>query len=213
MRINDNIKRIRKERGITLEELGKAIGVSKQTIQRYESGQIVTIPYEKITGLASALHVSPAELMGWAESATDENSELYKKYPDLSPIAKRRLPILGSIACGEPILMVEEIDLYTDALTKVDCDFVLRAKGDSMINARIYDGDLVFIKRGVDVINGKIYAVSIDDTCTLKRVFRYEHYINLIAENPKYEPIVITDTDGKDVRIIGRAVGFQGNVI
>ena len=94
----------------------------------------------------------------------------------------------------------------------VAADFVLRARGDSMINARIYDGDIVFIKSQPDVENGQIAAVVIDDEATLKRVYKQNSFITLQSENPAYPPLVISSSSGKNVKIIGRAVAFQGVV-
>ena len=113
---------------------------------------------------------------------------------------------MGEIACGEPIFANEEYETYMDLDTDIQADFVLKAKGDSMVNARIFDGDIVFIRQQPDVNDGEIAAVIIDDEATLKRVYKYENHISLNAENPIYKPIQVRYDDAKNVKIIGRAI-------
>lgn len=192
------LKSIRLERGMTLEELGEAIGTSKQTIHRYENGIIDNIPKAKIEALASALKVTPSELMGWSEGA---------------PIEAKRLPMLGEISCGKPIFANEEHDGYV-ITANIDADFCLTAHGDSMIGARIYDGDIVFIQSADTVRDGEIAAVIIGDEATLKRVYYYpkEEKLVLSPENPKYAPLVFVGRELIGVKILGRAVAFQSRL-
>ena len=122
--------------------------------------------------------------------------------------------MLGEIACGEPIYANEERESYVELGTKIDCDFCLKAKGDSMINARILDGDIIFIKKQPVVDNGEIAAVLIEDEATLKRVFYYPEKQKLVlqAENPKYEPLVYIGEELNEIKILGKAVFFQSDV-
>lgn len=124
----------------------------------------------------------------------------------IRPAVKRRYKYLGEIACGEPIFADEQFETYIDLESDTNADFVLKAKGDSMINARIHDGDMVFIKEQPDVADGEIAAVIIDDEATLKRVYKYDDHISLCSENPRYKPINIKADEGKNIRIIGKAV-------
>ena len=112
-----------------------------------------------------------------------------------------------SIAAGRPILCEEELEI-TDA-ADVACDFALRVAGDSMIGARIRDGDLVFIRRQDDVDDGQIAAVIVDDSATLKRVYHVPGGVQLISENPEYSPMLYTEDDVNDIHLIGLAVGFM----
>lgn len=116
------------------------------------------------------------------------------------------LPVIGEIACGTPILAEENIKEYIAVDNRIHADFLLIAKGDSMINARIFDGDMVYIKQQSDVENGEIAAVLIDDKATLKRVYKYPNKVVLRAENPKYEDIIITENENQNTRILGKAV-------
>ena len=118
----------------------------------------------------------------------------------------------GEIACGEPIYANREYETYVEASADIDADFCLRAKGDSMINARIFDGDVVFIKSQPDVENGEIAAVRIGDEVTLKRVYKYTNRIELRAENPLYSPLNYEGAELNEIQIIGKAVIFQSFV-
>jgi len=204
--VANRLKELRRRAGMTLEELAERVDTSKQTIHRYENGVIANIPHEKIKKLAAALEVSPSELMGWEESVYS--------YDNLLPIKKKNLPLIGTIACGEPIYASEEYGSFVSINSDIDANFCLRAKGDSMIGARIYDGDLVFIREQDTVDNGEIAAVIINDEATLKRVYYYpdESKIILSPENPRYAPLVYINEELNSIKILGKAVAFQSVV-
>ena len=178
----------------------------------------------KLTVLALALNVSESWLMGLdvpmerqSSDSVDPAPALLGSIPNLLPLPKtRKVPRLGTIACGEPILAQENIENYDKAPEGVNCDFTLKCKGDSMVGARINDGDIVYIRQQDEVENGEIAAVLVDDAgesdATLKRVYLYENQIVLQAENPKYSPWVYTGEDMNKVRIIGKAVAFLSEV-
>lgn len=213
MGLKENIKSKRLEHKMTLEELANKVGVSRQTIQRYESGIISNIPSDKIESIANILHVSPAYLMGWEESSAKKNA--IPSFDNIYPIEVKEIPLLGDIACGEPIYANEDRESYVLAGTDIDADFCLKAKGDSMIGARIYDGDIVFIKKQSIVDNGEIAAVVIDDEATLKRVYyeRDKNRLTLQAENPKYRPLTYEDEELDHIHILGKAIAFQSDII
>ncbi|MBP3308545.1 MAG: helix-turn-helix domain-containing protein [Clostridia bacterium] len=195
---------------MTLEELADAIGTSKQTIHRYENGIISNIPADKVLKLAAALDVSPAELMGWdGEDFSSFN------YNNVLPYSVKRIPMLGNIACGEPIFADEEHESFVNVGDGIDADFCLRASGDSMMGARIFDGDIVFIRKQEAVDNGEIAAVIINDEATLKRVYYYpsEEKIVLTPENPRYAPLVYIRDELDTIKILGKAVAFQSIVV
>lgn len=178
----------------------------------------------KLTVLALALNVSESWLMGLdvpmerqSSDSVDPAPALLGSIPNLLPLPKtRKVPRLGTIACGEPILAQENIENYDKAPEGVNCDFTLKCKGDSMTGARIHDGDIVYIRLQEEVENGEIAAVLVDDSgesnATLKRVYLYENQIVLQTENPKYSPWVYTGEDMNKVRIIGKAVAFLSEV-
>lgn len=199
------LKQRRKELGLTLAQIADAMNVTEATVQRWESGNIKNIRYEKIGKLADVLKVPPALLMGWKDSG---NSNL----PDnIAPMPKmKKWKVLGGTACGEPIFR-ELDDEAVMAPANIDADFVFRCIGDSMINARIFDGDIVFVKSG-PVENGQIGVVRVGEEYTLKRIYHGLDYLELRAENPMY-PAQIIRGEQENAEIIGRAVQFLSRVI
>ena len=181
------IRARRRELGLTLEAVAIASKTSKQTIQRYENGVIENIPDARLEAITRALGTTPAYLMGWEETAPPP-------HPALRPIGRRSVPMLGKIACGEPIYAEEDFCGYELAGEGVDADFCLRAEGDSMTGARIHDGDIVFVKSCDTVENGEIGVVVVGDEATLKRVYydRAGQKLVLSPENPRYAPLVFT---------------------
>ena len=121
------------------------------------------------------------------------------------------MPLLGAIAAGAPIYAEQSLAV-ADCEVGLQCDFALRVKGDSMVGARIHDGDIVFIRRQDDVADGQIAAVIIDDEATLKRVYHVKNGLQLLSENPKYPPMMFTLAECGTIRILGLAVGFTGRL-
>ena len=213
MSLHDDIKQRRIELGLTMADVAQSVGVSEATISRWESGDIANMKRDKIVSLAKALHVSPSFIMGWDEPET-EDIVSSNKYNNVFPIKTHKIPLLGDIACGEPIFASEDKESYVLAGTEIRADFCLRACGDSMINARIYDGDIVFIREQPMVEKGEIAAVIINDEATLKRVYYYpeQNKIILNPENPAYEPFVYVGEELNSIRILGKAIAFQSDV-
>ena len=123
--------------------------------------------------------------------------------------------MLGDIACGKPIFANEERESYVQAGMNIKADFCLTARGDSMIGARIHDGDIVFCRSQTMVDNGEIAAVIIGEEATLKRVYYYPEKKKLVlqAENPKYEPFVYVGSELDEITILGKAIAFQSDII
>lgn len=124
------------------------------------------------------------------------------------PVARKRLPMLGNVACGEPIFADEQHDTYVDAVDGVEADFCLTAKGDSMINARIFDGDILFVKQQESVDDGEIAVVLIEDETTVKRVYydRENNIITLVPENPMHKPMRFEGAKLEQIRILGKVI-------
>ncbi len=204
----NNLKNLRKQKKLTLDDLAEALGTSRQTIHRYENGIITNIPPEKVERLAEVLGTTPSALMGWSEGELSG-------YDNISPIDMKKVPMLGEIACGQPIYATEERGEYAVANNELLADFCLRAHGDSMIGARIYDGDIVFIRSQSSVDNGEIAAVIIGDEATLKRVYYYpaEEKLILSPENPRYAPLVYLGAELENIKILGKAVAFQSRIL
>lgn len=208
--MKNRIKEIRQKRGITQAELAKQIGIAQNTLSYWENGKY-DVDNDSLKKIADYFQVSTDYLLAHSHSST---SEALPAFDNIFRIEKKRFPLLGEIACGEPIYADEEHESYILAGSDLEADFCLRAKGDSMINARILDGDIVFIKKTPMVNNGEIAAVIIDEEATLKRVYYYAESAKLILtpENPKYEPLVYVGEELDAIRIIGKAVAFHSVV-
>jgi repressor LexA len=203
--MGERIHKLRKDKGLTLEYIGKTTGVAKSTVRKWESGDIASIRSVNLQRLADVLGTTIEYLL---EGTT--NNLIYKNIeplPDTRPI-----PVVGRIACGTPTLASENVEGYAELDARVHADFALRCVGDSMVNAHIFDGDLVFIQKQPDVENGEIAAVVIDEEATLKRVYKYPNRIELRPENPLFPVLQYEGADLEQVRIIGKAVYFLGTV-
>lgn len=200
--IPKKIKELRLERGLTLEQVGDAVGVGKSTVRKWETGMITNMKRDKIAKLATALGVSPAVLMGWEDAPPASN---------LEPMPQvKKVPIVGEIACGAPILAEQNITDYADMPNNITADFALICKGDSMVGAGIKDGDIVYIRKQNTAENGQIVAVITNDNyeATLKRFYRDGNKVTLTPENPSYPPMVYVNEEINALRIIGKAVAY-----
>ena len=191
--------------GLTLEEVGNAVGVGKSTVKKWEDGFISNMKRDKIALLAEVLQISPVTFITGVLTKDITEPQIANIIP--LPLTKN-IPLLGDIACGEPILAEENISDYIKADISVHADFALRCKGDSMINARIFDGDIVYIRQQSDVDDGEIAAVLIGDEATLKKVYKTENKLVLRPCNPMYDDIVYSNDALDSVRILGKAIMF-----
>ena len=203
------MKQRRKELGIKAEEMAEVLGCSRSTIFRYENGDIEKIPSSLINMIAKVLKTTPSYLVGWSDAPTPQASNI------IALSETKKIPLLGTIACGEPVLAVENTSNFVDITTDIHADFALRCKGDSMINARIFDGDIVYIRKQDTVENGEIAAVLINELeteATLKQVYTSSDSIRLCAANPMYPDKIFVKEKMNDVRIIGKAVAFLSSI-
>lgn len=205
MEIGDIMRTRRQELGLTLEDVGNFVGVGKSTVRKWERGDIENMKRDKINLLSQVLKLSPLTFI---------TGEVAYGMPDnIVPLPKTKaVPLLGTIACGKPILAVENVSCYVRIDEEVKVDFALECKGDSMINARIFDGDIVYIREQPDVENGEIAAVLIGEEATLKKVYKYPSKIVLCPENPLYDDIVYSEEKMNEIRILGKAVAFLSMV-
>ena len=210
MTTGQRMKVRRKELKKSAEEIAKFLGVSPATVYRYEKGDIEKVPGEILEPLAKILETTPSWLMGWDESSNkQELSTMLSDVKNIIPLPTgKRVPIIGTIACGTPILAQENIDGYLSVNPDDSADFCLVCKGDSML-PRCQNGDLVLIRKQPTVENGEIAAVRIGDEATLKKVYRpAPDQLMLIAENSDFPPIVLTKEEINTVSIEGKAIGF-----
>jgi len=227
MSIAENIKLLRRIYGISQKELGLIAHVSDKAVSTWETGfseprmgaiqrmadhfnlkKSNIIEENGMDGIEFSRSPKPTAK---AESKADTNRVIENNKPQhhAATFKPKPLPIIGTIACGTPILAEENIEAYVDCPMDVDADFCLRARGESMINADIQDGDIVFIKQTDHIENGEIAAVRIHDEATLKRL-RYTEKTGellLIAENDDFPSLTYsTNDESNDIHIEGRAV-------
>lgn len=203
--VKDILKGRRLELELTLEDVAKRVGVSPATISRWESGDIANMRRDRIAALAKALQISPAVIMGW-----DVDTPIP---PGTHRPQFKKVPMLGYAAAGQPLEDLNQDTPYYDVENKYDVDFCITVRGDSMINAGINDGDIVFIKSMSEVPNGKIACVEIDnEKVCLKRFYKSANGIMLVSENPKYPPIQLNRFNCQSVKILGLAVLRQSEI-
>ena len=194
-----DLKQRREELSLTLEGVRQYVGVGKSTVRKWENGVINNMGRDKIAKYASVLRISPLEFL---YDITPEN---------LIPVDNNntvRIPILGTIKCGQPILAEDNITGYREELSdRLPSGnlFYLKSQGDSMVPT-IPEGSLVLIREQPTVEYGEVAAVLVngDTEATLKRVKKQGDIVMLIADNPDYPPYIITDDN--PARIIGKAV-------
>lgn len=203
MTIGKRIKNRRVELGLSVDQVADALGKNRATVYRYESDEIENLPTNVLEPLAKALRTTPAYLMGWDENVSNKTIPTgFDPMPDMDTV-----PLIGRIACGNPITAEENIEDVVSVPSMWHADFTLRCEGASM-EPRIQDGDLVAIRKQPEVENGEIAAVRIGDEATLKHVYYYPNYIELRPENPAFASIIKIGPDMNDVHIEGKAVGL-----
>ena len=204
MNIGNLIKKLRTEKGYSQEQLGNMLGVQRAAVQKWECGTVKNLKRETIKKLSEIFDVPPSSFI----DADYMNFNNVISFPKMN-----RIPLVGTIACSTPVLATENLDGEVTVPEEINADFALRCKGDSMIDARIMNGDIVYIRQQPTVENGEIAAVLIDEEATLKRVYLSENTITLVACNSKYQPFVYTGEQLSDIRILGKAVGFTSTHI
>lgn len=200
--IYERIRARRIELGLTVEELAKKMGYKdKSSISKIENGK-ADIPQSKVIAFARALNTTTAYLMG-IDTAKERSIPA-----GFQPLPKRdRIPRVGQIACGTPILAEENVEAYDEVPSAWHADFTLLCQGDSM-EPKIKDSDVVAIHCQPMVENGEVAAVLIDGEATLKRVFLFDDHIELRAENPTFPTILRIGEDMNTITIEGKAVGL-----
>ena len=208
--LGKRIKTIRKVNGLTLLELGKAVGISESTAQRYEDGKIKSVSIDMVRKFSQALNTPLQALMGW-----DKNTNIESPTQTGHGV---RIPVLGRVVAGIPIEAVEEILDYeeiTPELAATGEFFALKIRGHSM-EPRMMEGDVVIVRRQDDVDSGDVAIVLVNgDEATVKRVKKQEEGITLIATNTSvYEPHFYSNKEIADlpVRILGRVVELRGKM-
>lgn len=206
---SERLRALRREHGLSQGALGEHLGLAKSTVNMYESASREP-NFRTLAAIADYFSVDVDYLLGKTEVRRADRT-----LPDgVRPVTTRRFPVLGEIACGEPIFADEDHESYIDASADIKADFCLTARGDSMIGARIHDGDVVFIREQPTVNNGEIAAVIIEGDATLKRWYfdREAQKLMLVAENPAYPPLLFMGEELSRIRCLGRAICFMSKL-
>ncbi len=225
MTLGDIVKRYREKNNLSMEMFALKSNLSKGYISMLEknknpnTGKPIKPSFPTIKAVARAINMDINDLIYLLDDqeiqikSADDFADMFS-YRDVMPISTRRVPLLGEISCGEPMYCNEERECYVVSGTDIHADFCLKARGDSMINARIADGDIVFIKQQPQVENGEIAAIVIDSEVTLKRVYYYndKNMICLFPENPAYKPFTYVGEQLNHIKILGKAVAFQSDI-
>ena len=202
----EQLKILRKQKGLYQKDVATFLGVDRTTYVKYENG--VSEPdNDTLVKLAELFNVSVDYLLG------RETNDIYTAIGAM-PVKKIKLPVLGNVACGEPIYANEDLEGYVYTDEDIGADFCLRAQGDSMVNARIFDGDTLFVKKQDMVDDGEIAVVLIEDEATVKRVYydRENNTITLMPENPAYKPMRYNGEELNNIRILGKVIARYSRI-
>lgn len=211
MEVKEIIKKRRQELGLTIADVADACGVSEATVSRWENGRIANMKRSRIADLAKALQISPSVIIGTEEAEPESEPKPARSalppgafpVPDLSGLKK--IPILGSSACGLPIEAIRSYD-YIQVNSALRADFALFAEGKSMTGAGIMDGSMVFFRETEAVNNGEIAAVTVDNSTTIKRFYQYGNTVILRACNPEFDDQEYSGDELMDIHVFGKAV-------
>ena len=191
--IGKRIAELRRERGYNQEQLAEMAMINRVTLARYETGTIEPGAFA-ISRIADALGVSTDEILCRVE-----------KLPPFIPLVKTSVPVIGEIACGQPITAQQNAEGYAELPDGVQADFALRCRGDSM-EPTFEQNDLVLIRQQPEVMNGQIAAIGINGEATLKRVYKQDSGVTCVSDNPAYPPMFFPAGEG--LIIYGLAVGY-----
>ncbi len=209
---SERLKSLRHEKGWSQQRLADELKLSKSSVNMYERGEREP-GFETMEAIADLFNVDMNYLYGRTDVKIADPIILDKKPtipPGFMPLPKmKKVPLIGAIACGDPITAIQNREGDVNAPVDMRCDFALKCQGESMIGAGIHDGDVVYIRVQPEVENGEIAAVRIGEEATLKRVYLHSDYIELRPENPAFESIIRRREDMNDVQIEGKAVGWM----
>lgn len=208
MNTADRIRTARLACNLTQTELASRLGISKQLMYKYENGIVKNIPLDTIKEIAQILNVSPGYLADFEDTNETQIPEGFIPLPKTY-----KVPLVGNIACGVPILAEENIEGAVEVPDNIRADFALRCKGDSMIGVGIRDEDIVYIRKTDELPrNGQIVAVRIEDEATLKRFYLDGSDMRLVAENPSVPTLYYSGSQLELVSVEGIAVGYTHKI-
>lgn len=220
-----NLRDRRLELGLTLEEVGKAVGVGKSTVRKWEQGMISNMGRDKIVSLSKVLKISPIEILGinqdddiyylynrltndnkgkvysYTESLLDQQNNVID-YPSVNEDETRyRIKCYGAVSAGTGETLEEEHVEYIDHDKAVpEHDFALRVNGNSM-EPTLQDNEIIFIRRASEPeYNGQIVIAILNGDGYVKKYYEDESGVRLISLNSEYEDIVIHEYDDLQIK-------------
>jgi len=208
MDMSEKIQALRKERGLTLEAVGDAVGVGKSTVRKWECGDIKNMRRDKIAKLAEALGVTPGYLMGWDDKPNDTQ---------MIPVTGiAQIPIVGSLRCGRGGIAMQVLEgTRMAANVKHPDEYVyFHATGDSM-EPLISEGDYALIHKQDTIESGEIAAVCVGATDDffiegmIKKVKLEPTRLTLISLNSKYDPMIFDREEMNNVKIVGKVIRIE----
>ncbi len=206
----ERLKFLRSEKGWSQQRLADELNLSKSSVNMYERGEREP-GFETMEAIADTFNVDMDYLYGRTDVKIAEPIQFNAGTvpPGFEPLPRMvKKPLIGDIACGEPITAEQNIADYVDVPESVHCDFCLRCHGDSMVDAGIRDNDVVYIRCQPEVEDGEIAAVRIGGEATLKRVYYDGQSLTLMPANSSYRPKTYSGPELENIRIEGKAVGF-----
>lgn len=210
MSIADKLLSLREKEGLTKKALVDKLGIKYSTYANYESGAREPNS-EMLKLIATYYDVSIDYILGLDN--VDKKVINVSSIPGILPIEKKRIPLLGDIACGKPMFANQEYESYVEVGSDVRADFAVRATGTSML-PKIHDGDIVFVREQPIVDENEVAVVIIDDEVTLKRYRRVnEELVSLIPDNPEHNAIYVNLKEKQNVRILGKAIALQRDIL
>lgn len=207
---SERLKSLRSEKGWSQQRLADELNLSKSSINMYERGEREP-GFETMEAIADTFNVDMDYLYGRTDIKIAEPIQFTSAAvpPGFEPLPRMvKKPLIGDIACGEPITAEQNIADYVDVPESVHCDFCLRCHGNSMVDAGIQDNDVVYIRAQPEVEDGEIAAVRIGGEATLKRVYYDGQSLTLMPANSSYRPKTYSGPELENIRIEGKAVGF-----
>lgn len=216
------------EKGVTPTQAARDVGVAQPVVSQWKK-RGSTPKAETVQKLADYFGVTVDYMLKQSNPFLSSNEKLqaynrkpgkngleYERElisvlpPNVTPLPQmKKVPIVGQIACGAPILANQNIEGYAHIPPYIYADFALICKGDSMINMGIVDGDIVYIRQQEEVENGQVAAVMVgDDEATVKRFYYSGDIVQLVAENSNIPPLVYVGEDIRNIRVIGLVVAF-----
>lgn len=224
---NERLIALRKEKGYKQIGLAKDLNLSRSTVAMWEAGRSEPTA-EFVAKIADLLGCSVGYLMGTEDEINAQRSldalradfqahtegkldamldqpNLPSNLRPISALHRQNVPLIGKVAAGQPIMA--ETDYETFVAAPVDCDAALEIEGESMIPTYL-PGDIIYIKHQPHVRDGQVAVVLLDDSATLKHVYRDKDGLTLLSDNRDYPPIRVTDADYNYVAIYGVPVGY-----